>query len=95
MPVGRAWRGSTNRALEYVRESRTVTVTKVRTLVTEILVLQPRARRLHSESHNVVTAVDVHYFTGNTGTRIRSQEYSGRADFIYVYVALQGRALRV
>ena len=72
-----------------------VTVTKVRTLVTEILVLQPKARRLHSESHNVVTAVDVHYFTGDTGTRIRSQEYSGRADFIYVYVALQGRALRV
>ena len=61
----------------------------------QILVLQPGARRLHSESHNVVTAVDVHYFTGDTGTRIRSQEYSGRADFIHVYVALQGRALRV
>ena len=88
MPVGRAWRGSTNCALEYVRESRTVTVTKVRTPVTEILVLQPKARRLHSESHNVVTAVDVHYFTRDTGTRIRSQEYSGRADFIHVYVAL-------
>ena len=72
-----------------------VTVTKVPTLVTKILVPQPRARRLYSESHNVVTAVDVHYFTRDTGTRIRSQEYSGRADFIYVYVALQGRALRV
>ena len=88
MPGNRAWRGSSNFGLECVRESRTVTVTKVRTPVTKILVLQPRARRLHSESHNVVTAVDVHYFAGNTGTRIRSQEHSGRADFIHVYVAL-------
>ena len=72
MPETGAWRGSTNLDWNTCGKRRMVTVTKVRTPFAKIVVLQPRARRLHSESHNVVTAVDVHYFTGNTGACIRS-----------------------
>src|SRR5258708_6179772 len=61
--------------------------------------LQTRTHHLHiggnpefpaivSKSHNVVPAVHVNHLTRNPRARIRSQEHSRRADFIYIHVAL-------
>jgi len=70
---------------------------------TGILVQNPEsycAQKSHaesriSESHNVVTAVDIDHLAGDSGAGIGGEKDAGRAHFINIHVALQRRAVEM
>jgi hypothetical protein len=52
-------------------------------------------RKLFSEPHDVVSAIDVNNFAGDTAAGVRGKKYSSRADFFDVHVAAQWSSLGV
>src|SRR5260370_225982 len=54
-----------------------------------------KASECRLESHDVLAAIDVNLFAGDSRARLRQQECRGSAHFARIDVALQRRALRM